>query len=97
MTSTQSWKTFFTEWPADFPSGGVIVSTLNEVIPFRKFWIKDDLLLLERNAPDANGGRFVIFAFDAVNSIKFVNPMTDLLITNAGFLPSGVEHVLQKI
>lgn len=95
MTTTQSWKTFFTDWPAAFPRGGVLVSTLNEMIPFRRFWLKDDFVLLERNAPDATGGRYVLMGFDVINSVKFVNPLKDEMIAQAGFDAARAESRLQ--
>lgn len=88
MTPTQNWKSLFTEWPPSFPRGGVLVTSLNEMIAFRRFWIKGDMLLLERMAPDANGGRFVLLGFDVINSVKFTNPLTDKVISEAGFAVS---------
>ena len=97
MASTQSWKAFFTDWPTDFPRCGILVSTLNEVVPFRRFWLKGDLLLLERSVPDASGGRFLLLAFEVVNSVKFVNPLTEAAIGEAGFVECGDASLLHSV
>jgi len=91
MTSAENWKSFFTDWPADFPRNGIVITTLNEAIPFRSFWLKQDMLLLERNNPDAMGGRFLILGFDAISSVKFVSPLTEAAIDGSGFATSQSE------
>lgn len=95
MTAAQNWKSYLTEWPADFPRSGVLVSTLNEVMPFRRFWLKGEMLLMERTAPDANGARFVLMGLDGIYSLKFINPITDASIAAAGFDTVGAEKQLQ--
>jgi hypothetical protein len=93
MTSAENWKSFFTEWPTEFPRSGVVVSTLNETMPFRNFWLKDDMLLLERTNPDAMGARFLILGFDVINSVKLVSPITEAAIDLSGFEASGTEKL----
>ena len=85
MTPAENWKSFFIDWPESFPRSGVLLTTLNETIPFRNFWLKGDLLLFERTVPDALGGRFMLLGFEIVNSVKFTNPLTDDCINQAGF------------
>ena len=89
MIPSETWKSFFTDWPANFPRNGVLVSTLNEAIPFRNFWLKNDLLLLERTVPDATGGRFSLLGFEVINLVKFINPLTEATITESGFVASS--------
>ncbi|MCH8840192.1 MAG: hypothetical protein IH831_05860 [Planctomycetes bacterium] len=89
MIPSENWKSFFTDWPADLPHNGVLVSTLKEAIPFKNFWLKNDLLLLERTVPDATGGRFLLLGFEVINLIKFINPLTEATILESGFVASS--------
>ena len=93
MTPADNWRSFFTEWPADFPRSGIVISTLNEAMPFRHFWLKDDMLLLERTNPDAMGGRFLILGFDVIHSIKFIAPLSEAAIDGSGFVASSSEKL----
>jgi hypothetical protein len=93
MTSAENWKSFFLEWPADFPHSGIVLSTLNEAMPFRNFWLRDDMLLLERTNPDAMGGRFLILGFEVINSVKFTSPLSDAVIDGSGFTAVGSENL----
>ena len=86
MSSTEVWKSLFSRWPASLPRKGLITSTLNEAMPFKGFMIKDDLLLLERTTPDASGGRFILLGYDAINSVKFVDPLGESAFAEAGFV-----------
>ena len=85
MTSSAIWKDVFTNWPTGIPRRGVLVSTLNESMPFKGFLIKDDLLLLERSNPDSLGARFILIGFDAINTVKLIDPLKESVFTSAGF------------
>lgn len=91
MASCQSWKSLFSDWPAGLPRRGVLVSSLNETMPFKNFWVRDDLLLLERTNPDVSGGRFLMLSFDVINSLKFIDPLKESAIAEAGFV--SVESI----
>ncbi len=93
MTPAENWKSFFADWPADFPRSGIVISTLNETVPFRNFWLKGDMLLLERTNPDAMGGRFLIMGFEVINSVKFVSPLTEAAIAGSGFAASSADRL----
>ncbi len=80
------WRELFTKWPASIPKRGVVVTTLNEVTPFKSFLIKGDLLLLERTNPDAIGARFLLLGFDAIHVVKLIDPMKEEVFTAAGFV-----------
>jgi hypothetical protein len=86
MTSGAVWKSFFNNWPAGIPHRGVLVNTLNEAMPFKGFMVKDDVLLLERTNVDPLGARFIMLSFDAINSVKLVDPIKESAFTAAGFL-----------
>lgn len=85
MTS-DTWKRVFSSWPENIARRGIAISSLNEATPFKGFMIKDDTLLLERTNPDAMGARFVLIGFDAINSVKFVDPLKESTFQAAGFL-----------
>ena len=86
MAASDTWKTVFTTWPASIPRRGLLMSVLNETIPFKSFMIKDDLLLLERSNVDSQGARFIVISFDAINSLRFVDPLKESVFTTAGFV-----------
>ena len=86
MTSEQTWKHVFMNWPAGIQRRGVLLTTLNEAVPFKSFMVKDDLLMLERNNPDPLGARFVLLGYDAINCVKLVDPLKESVFTAAGFL-----------
>ena len=95
MSLSQTWNTFFTQWPDGIARHGIIITNLNDSIPFKSFWIKDGLLLLERNNPDALGGRFVLLGFDVINTVKFTDPLRESVITEAGFAAAKSNPVAQ--
>jgi hypothetical protein len=86
MTSGIVWKNTFNNWPAGIPRRGIVVSSLNEPMPFKGFLVKDDLLLLDRTNPDSLGARFILISFDAINTVKLIDPLKESLFTAAGFL-----------
>ena len=85
MAAAQQWDSFFSNWPASLPRGGVLLTNLNETMPFKDFWLKDGMLLIERVTPDAMGARFVLLSFEALNVVKFTTPLTGAEIAEAGF------------
>jgi hypothetical protein len=80
------WKNFFNNWPAGIQRRGLLVTSLNEPVPFKGFMVKEDVLLLERTNPDSMGGRFVMVAFDAINLVKLIDPLKESVFSAAGFL-----------
>ena len=97
MSSSQNWKTFFTQWPSGIAQRGLIITSLNDSVPFKNFWLKDGLLLLERTNPDALGGRFVLLGFDVINTLKFTDPLRETIIEESGFVvteSNSVPHLV---
>ena len=93
MNPSEHWKSFFTNWPADFPRNCVLVTTLHEAMPFKNFWLKNDMLLLERTVPDATGGRFLLLGFEVIHLVKFINPLTEATIIESGFVVSSSDRL----
>lgn len=86
MTPISVWKSFFNNWPAGIKRHGVLISTLNEPMPFKGFMIKEDVLLLDRTNPDSMGARYILLNFDAINCVKLIDPLKDSVFNEAGFL-----------
>lgn len=84
-SSGEVWRDFFAKWPAGIPKRGVLVSSLNEATPFKSFFVKGEMLLLERTNPDPLGARFVLLGFDAVHAVKLIDPIKEEVFSAAGF------------
>ena len=82
----ETWRDVFTNWPAAITRRGVLVSTLNEAIPFKSFLIKGDTLLLERTNPDPIGTRFIVLTYDAIHLLKPTDPLKESVLTGAGYV-----------
>lgn len=93
MTTCPSWKSLFNDWPIDLPQRGALVTSLNETIPFRNFWLKEELLLLERTNPDVAGGRFLLLNLDEISLLKFTDPLNESTIAGAGFATVGSNNL----
>ena len=79
------WKGFFSEWPADLPRRGVVITQLNEPIAFKAFMLKGDFVLLERTSPDSMGGRFLLVPYAEIAIVKFTDPLKQPVFDAAGF------------
>lgn len=100
MNSAQCWNKFFCNWPSSLARKGVIQTVLNETMQFKNFWLQEGMVLFERIAPDATGARFVLVGFDVINLVKFVDPLTEKDIADAGFhkqLPKRVAPVQASV
>ncbi len=96
MPASKLWQAFFTNWPAAIAQRGLIITSLNDSVPFKNFWLKDGLLLLERNNPDALGGRFILLSFEGISTVKFIDPLRESVIEAAGFITADKEPVPQQ-
>lgn len=86
MPVDQPFRKLFSTWPETISRRGVVVTTLNEAIAFKGFMLKEDMLLLERQAPDAMGARFVMLEYGAIAAVKLVDPLKQ-----EAFVPLGFE------
>lgn len=84
-TTGNVWQELFAKWPAGIPKRGLVVSTLNEAIPFKSFLLKGDMLLLERTNPDPLGARYILVDYSAIHLVKLIDPVKEELFTSAGF------------
>ena len=75
METAESWRALFENWPDSIPHEGIVITTVQESIPFVNFLISGGILLLERDRPDSQGARKVMVAYDAISAIKLTTPM----------------------
>jgi hypothetical protein len=85
-SNSETWREVFTNWPAAIPKRGIVISTLNEPVPFKSFMTKGDTLLLERTNPDPLGTRFIVLAYEAVHMLKLTEPFKESVLKEAGFV-----------
>ncbi len=83
--AVEVWRKCFTQWPADVPRRGVVVTSFGDQIPFESFAASDDLLLIERRAPDTVGARTVIIAYQYIQAIKVVDVIKMKAFQSLGF------------
>ena len=83
-TST-AWKTCFTSWPEKVSRRGVLVTVLNNEIPFSNFWTSDGLLLLERTIPDTSGARNILVPYSQVSIVKLTEVIKPKALKSLGF------------
>ncbi len=67
------WRHCFQNWPTEIERRGVLVTSFGEQIVFEEFAPSDDMLVLERRAPDAVGARMVLIAYQAIQALKIVD------------------------
>ena len=73
MDAAEGWKKVFKSWPAGYPKTGMLVTTFQDTIPFSNFLISDQILLLERDKPDAQGARKTMVAFSSIAGLKLTD------------------------
>lgn len=83
--ATATWKELFTAWPAEVPRRAVVITALNEQIPFSGFRTGEGLLLLERATPDAMGARVVILPYDQIVAVKLTEVTKLRALRSLGF------------
>lgn len=79
------WRDFFGRWPADLRHTGVVVTSFGEQIPFSGFMTNGNLLVVQRNTPDALGAQLVVIPMDNIAALKLVEPPRTATFTQAGF------------
>jgi len=75
METAEFWKALFENWPEAIPRQGMLVTSLNETIPFVNFLVSGGILLVERDVPDSHGARKVMIGYAAIHSVKIASPM----------------------
>ncbi len=80
------WRECFQQWPSDVARRGVLVVSFGEQIPFEKFYASDEMLLVERRAPDAVGGRLVMVPYRSIEGLKIVDIVQPKVFSPLGFV-----------
>lgn len=87
MTTSESWRSLFENWPESIPRQGLVVTSFGESIPFSDFMLSGGILLLERDKPDSSGARKVMLSYDAVSAIKLTHTIELARFQVMGFQP----------
>ena len=69
MESSLAWHRVFINWP-DIPTRGLVVTKYGESIPFIDFVFSDNMLLVDRGTPDAQGSRKVFVSYEQIAIVK---------------------------
>jgi hypothetical protein len=85
MNDAAAWKTFFDTWPAGIGRTGVVVTTLNDQIPFDGFMHNEMFLMIERKTPDTLGARKVVIPMSGIAAVKFIEVLAVQSFTTWGF------------
>lgn len=80
-----AWRDCFRHWPEDVERRGVLVTLLNDQIPFDNFLTSDTMLLLERRTPDTVGARKVIVSYRQIAAVKIVDVVKPRSFVGLGF------------
>jgi hypothetical protein len=81
----ETWRNCFRQWPAELERRGVLVTSFGEQIVFDAFATSDEMLLLERKAPDTVGARTVILAYQNIQALKIVDVTKVKTFQSMGF------------
>jgi hypothetical protein len=81
----ENWRDFFTQWPTEMLRRGIVVTSFGEQIPFSAFWTSSNLLLLERQNPDALGARTIVLEFTQIAGLKMVDVIKVKAFQTIGF------------
>ncbi len=71
----QNWIEVLRNWPEGIARRGIVVTTFNESVEFCSYMLLGTVLLLERERPDAAGGRRVMVQLASVAMIKILDPV----------------------
>jgi hypothetical protein len=92
LDNHEIWRDCFGNWPAEVPRRGVLVTQFNEQIAFDGFMTGQDMLLMERRAPDTVGARKVALPYRDIAALKYIDVIKGKSFEAAGFkgtLPQG--------
>ncbi len=79
------WRQCFQHWPEDVARRGVLVASFGEQIPFESFSPGDQMVLIERRAPDTVGARMVLVPYENIMAVKIVDVLKAKAFGSLGF------------
>ena len=87
MSTSESWRSLFENWPESITRQGIVVTDFGESIPFADFMLSGGILLLERDKPDSSGARKVMVSYDAISAVKLMHTIELARYQVMGFQP----------
>lgn len=91
MDAAKNWQTLFSNWPADMPRQGLVITTFNESIPFVDFLVSEGIVIIQRDKPDSLGARKALIAYSAIAAVKMTDPGELDVYTKMGFQRGGAQ------
>ena len=86
VDAVETWRTCFQQWPAEIERRGVLVTSFGEQILFDNFAISENMLLIERKAPDTVGARLVLVALGTIQAVKIIDVVKIKVFQSMGFV-----------
>lgn len=83
--ANEVWRDCFNHWPPEVERRGVLVTSFDEQIPFESFAASEEMLLIERRAPDTLGARMVMIAYHDIRALKIVDVLKPKAFQSLGF------------
>ncbi|MEX0793470.1 MAG: hypothetical protein WD045_10065 [Pirellulaceae bacterium] len=80
-----AWLEMLRRWPKDLPKRGVLVTTLNEQIPFVGYALDGFAAVVQRQTPDSLGARQVIIPYTAISYLKITAVVPPKMFVEFGF------------
>lgn len=87
MDPAVAWRSLFEGWPDAIPREGMLVTALNESIPFTGFMVSGGLLVIARDKPDQYGTRKVILPYGQIAAIRLSTTIELQRFASMGFQP----------
>ncbi len=78
-------------WPQDLKRKGVVIASYDEQIPFDDSLLDDEILIVQRPAPDAVSGRRVAVPFATIQAVKFTEPVKTEVFSAAGYRGASAQ------
>jgi hypothetical protein len=85
MDPVEYWRQIFHKWPKEMTRRGIIVTKVNETVPFKGFMTTEDMVVLDRTNPDPLGSRFVMIGYGAIEILKFIDALKEDAFAKLGF------------
>ncbi len=84
--AAEIWRHCFQNWPDEVARRGVLVTSFEEQIAFDGFAASDQMLLIERRAPDTVGARIVLIPFENIAALKIIDVVKAKAFSPLGFV-----------
>lgn len=75
----------FAQWPAAIPRKGTVVTAFGESVPFSDYMLTNELVLLIRSQPDADGTRRIMMKLADIVAVRIAEAIEPERFTVMGF------------